>query len=121
MNRPIDNNYISKNRYYELRYFCRQYREWEKEKNEMKIFPDGNFCENFSDPTGETATKLATLNTKIETVDRCIEEVAPEIKEWLKESVTEGKGYNNLIDVPFSKEYFYIRYKAFFSRLNQTV
>lgn len=121
MNRPIDNDYISKNRYYELRYFCRQYREWEKEKNEMKIFPGGNFGENLSDPTGETATKLATLNGKMEAVDKCIEEVAPEIGDWLKESVIDGKGYNKLIDIPCSKEYFYIRYRMFFSRLNQSL
>ena len=121
MNRPIDNNYISKNRYYELRYFCRQYHEWVKEKNEMKIFPDGDFSQNLSDPTGETATKLAVLSYKIDAVDKCIDEVAPEIGDWLKESVTNGKGYNNLVDVPCSKEYFYVRYKAFFSRLNNSV
>ncbi len=120
MNRPIDNNYISKSRYYELKWFCRQYREWEKAKIDLKIFPGGNFREKVADPTGDIAVQLASLNCKIDAVDRCINEVAPEIGSWLKECVVDGKGYNTL-DVPCSKEYFYIRYKAFFSRLNQAV
>lgn len=117
MNRPIDNNYISKARYYELKWFCRQYREWEKEKSNLKISPVGIFAENFQDPTGETATKLAELTSKIDLIDKCIKAVAPEIYIWLKQCVVDGKSYNKL-DVPCSKEYFYTRYKAFFSRLN---
>lgn len=123
MNRPIDNNYISKNRYYELKYFCYQYHEWEKAKIELKIFPGGNFREKVADPTGEMAVKLAELNYKIELVDRCIQEVAPEIYIWLKECITSGKSYNVLVSygVPCGKEYFYQRYRAFFSRINQLV
>ena len=121
MNRPIDNNYISKHRYYELKHFCYQYHEWEKAKTQTKIFPGGNFRENFSDPTGDTAVKLAELNTKIELVDRCLNEVAPEIYIWLKMCIVDGKSYNVLVPygVPCGKEYFYQRYRAFFSRLNQ--
>ena len=118
MNRPIDNNYISKHRYYELKHFCYQYHEWEKAKSNLKISPGWNFGENFQDPTGETAVRLAELNTKIEMVDKCLKDVAPEIYIWLKACVVDGKSYNKL-DVPCSKEYFYTRYKAFFSRLNQ--
>jgi len=123
MNRPIDNSYISKARYYELKWHCRQYREWQKAKSNLKFFPGGNFGENFPDPTGETAVKLAELNYKIETVDKCINEVAPEIDIWLKQCVVDGKSYNVLVsqEVPCGKEYFYTRYKAFFSRLNQIV
>lgn len=120
MNRPIDNDYISKARYYELKWFCRQYHEWEKAKSNLKIFPGGNFREKVSDPTGETAVKLAELEGKMEVVDRCLWEVAPEIYVWLKECVVDGKSYNKL-DVPCSKEYFYIRYRAFFSRMNHLV
>lgn len=123
MNRPIENNYISRNRYYELKYFCYQYHEWEKAKSNLKIFPGGNFREKIADPTGDVAVKLAELNYKIELVDRCIQEVAPEIYIWLKECVTSGKSYNVLVPygVPCGKEYFYQRYRAFFSRINQLV
>ena len=123
MNRPIDNHYISKHRYYELKHFCYQYHEWEKAKRELKIFPGGDFSEKVMDPTGETAVKLAELNYKIETVDRCLQEVAPEIYIWLKMCVVDGKSYNVLQShgVPCGKEYFYIRYRAFFSRLNQAM
>lgn len=123
MNRPIQNDYISKARYYELKWFCYQYREWEKAKSELKIFPGGNFREKVADPTGDTAVKLAQLDYKIETVDRCIQEVAPEIDIWLKQCVVDGKSYNVLVSygVPCGKEYFYQRYRAFFSRINQLV
>lgn len=123
MNRPIENSYISRNRYYELKYFCYQYHEWEKAKSNLKIFPGGNFREKVADPTGEVAVKLAELNYKIELVDRCIQEVAPEIYIWLKECITSGKSYNVLVSygVPCGKEYFYQRYRAFFSRINQLV
>ena len=121
MIRPIDNNYISKHRYYELKHFCYQYHEWEKAKTQIKIFPGGDFSENFSDPTGEAAVQLAQLDHKIELVDRCLQEVAPEIYIWLKMCVVDGKSYNVLqsYGVPCGKEYFYLRYRAFFSRLNQ--
>ena len=121
MNRPIDNNYISKHRYYELKHFCYQYHEWEKSKS--KIFPGGNFDKNLSDPTGEVATELAMLDRKIETVDNCLKEVAPEIYIWLKMCVVDGKSYNVLVSygVPCGKEYFYLRYRAFFSRLNNAL
>ena len=120
MIRPIENDYISRNRYYELKYFCYQYREWEKAKTELKIFPGGNFREKVSDPTGDVAVRLAELDSKIELVDKCIEEVAPEIYIWLKLCVVDGKSYNVLVSygVPCGKEYFYQRYKAFFSRIN---
>lgn len=120
MIRPIENDYISRNRYYELKYFCYQYREWEKAKTELKIFPGGNFREKVSDPTGDVAVRLAELDSKIELVDKCIEEVAPEIYIWLKQCVVDGKSYNVLVSygVPCGKEYFYQRYKAFFSRIN---
>ena len=120
MNRPIENSYISRCRYYELKYFCYQYHEWEKEKSKMKIFPGGNFDKNFSDPTGENAVKLAELDYKINAVDECIMEVAPEIYEWLKMCIVDGKSYNVLTayGIPCGKEYFYQRYRLFFSRLN---
>ncbi len=121
MNRPIDNTYISKHRYYELKHFCYQYHEWEKAKTELKIFPGGIFCENVPDPTGEVAVKLAALDHKIETVDKSLMDVAPEIYIWLKMCVVDGKSYNVLVShgVPCGKEYFYKRYRAFFSRINQ--
>lgn len=121
MNRPIDNTYISKHRYYELKHFCYQYHEWEKAKTELKFFPGGNFCENVPDPTGEVAVKLASLDHKIETVDKTLMDVAPEIYIWLKACVVDGKSYNVLVSygVPCGKEYFYQRYRAFFSRINQ--
>ena len=127
MNRPIDNEYISKNRYYELKYFCYQYPEWKKEKTKLKIFPGGNFGKTISkkqtDITCDLAVKLSNLDYKIETVDKCIAETAPEIEPWLKKCIVEGKSYDKLVPdgVPCCREYFYKRYRLFFSRLNQVI
>lgn len=120
MNRPIDNSYISKHRYYELKHFCYQYHEWEKAKSNLKISPVGKFDKNLPDPTGDIATQIAYLDYKLETVDKCLREVAPDIYIWLKMCVVDGKSYNVLVSygVPCGKEYFYTRYKLFFSRLN---
>ena len=120
MNRPIENSYISKYRYYELKYFCYQYREWEKEKIELNFFPGGNFRKTVSDPTGDLAVRLAGLEYKIEIVDRCLNEVASDIYPWLKKCIVDGKSYNVLVSdgVPCGKEYFYQRYRSFFSRIN---
>ena len=123
MNRPIDKDGYSRSRYYELKYFCYQYHEWEKQKREIKIFPGGNFREKVSDPTGDTAVKLASLNYKIGIVDKCIEEAGEMIAPWLKKCIVDGKSYNVLVSdgVPCGKEYFYQRYRLFFSRLNQVL
>lgn len=127
MNRPIDNSYISKARYYELKWFCYQYHEWEKQKTNLKISPGGNFgktiSKTYSDRTGDLAVKIAALDYKMETVDKCLREVAPEIYIWLKMCVVDGIPYNKLVahGVPCSKEYFYKRYQLFFSRINQLI
>lgn len=123
MNRPINNEEISKHRYYELKHFCYQYHEWEKAKSNLKISPVGKFDKKSPDPTGDLAVKLAGLDYKIETVNRCLKEAAPDIEEWMKKCVIDGKSYNVLVSdgVPCGKEYFYQRYKLFFSRLNQSV
>lgn len=120
MNRPIENGDISRYRYYELKYFCYQYPEWVKEKNELNFFPGGKFCKNVSDPTGDLAVKLAELDRKIRLVEECLNETGPEIYIWLKECIVCGKSYNVLVSdgVPCGKEYFYKKYKAFFSRIN---
>lgn len=127
MNRPIDNDYISKYRYYQLKYFCYQYHEWEKAKSNLKISPGGNFGKNVTefvienDKTGDIAIKMEELDRKMELVDEVIEEVAPEIYIWLKMCVVDGKSYDKLVayGVPCGKEYFYKRYRLFFSRINQ--
>lgn len=123
MNRPIENSYISRYRYYELKYFCYQYREWEKEKTRLNFFPGGNFRQKVPDPTGDLAVQLASIEYKIEIVDKCLEEAGGGIAPWLKQCVVDGKSYNVLVSngVPCGKEYFYQRYRAFFTRINQCV
>lgn len=86
----------------------------------LNFFPGGNFRENVSDPTGELAVKLAGLEHKIELVDKCLNEVGSDIYPWLKKCIVDGKSYNVLLSdgVPCGKEYFYQRYRSFFSRIN---
>ena len=127
MNRPINNSDISKHRYYELKHFCYQYHEWEKAKTNLKICPGGNFgkivMKTESDKTGDISVKLAELDYKIDVVDKCLKEVAPEIYIWLKMCVVDGKSYNVLVSygIPCGKDYFYQRYRLFFSRLNHVL
>lgn len=121
MIRPINNNYISKHRYYELKHFCYQYNDWVRQKSNLKIFPDGEFGENLPDPTGEKAVKLAELETNIELIDYILDETDKSISLWLKMCICDGKSYDVLqaYGVPCGKEYFYKRYKTFFYLLDK--
>lgn len=64
--------YISKHRYYELKHFCLQYPEWEAEYRRLcnlgissKTSTDDP---NWSDPTGNRASRMADLSYKMELV-----------------------------------------------------
>lgn len=67
---------ISKNRYYELRYFCMQYPDWIVEYIKLEeSYPDLYLGE---DPTGETAVKMAKLSKRITLIEKIAREVFSE-------------------------------------------
>lgn len=98
--------WISKHRYYELKHFCLQYPEWQKEYSTTKRELTKNHC-----------LELITL----------IEETAREADQYLYDyiikGVAEGRSYTYLktvLGIPCGKDMYYDRYRKFFWLLNES-
>lgn len=98
--------WISKHRYYELKHFCLQYPEWQKEHSTTKRELTKNHC-----------LELITL----------IEETAREADQYLYDyiikGVAEGRSYTYLktvLGIPCGKDMYYDRYRKFFWLLNES-
>lgn len=121
--------YIDKHRYYELKHFCLQYKEWKKMYslcNDSIIFTSNldktSYTKTPSDLTARYAIKRASYSIRI----KLIEEVAKRADEYLYpyilKAVTEGLSYVTLqtkFGVPCSRDTYYDRYRRFFWLLSQ--
>lgn len=121
--------YIDKHRYYELKHFCLQYKEWKKMYslcNDSIIFTSNldktSYTKTPSDLTARYAMKRASYSIRI----KLIEEVAKRADEYLYpyilKAVTEGLSYVTLqtkFGVPCSRDTYYDRYRRFFWLLSQ--
>lgn len=117
--------YISKDRYYELKHFCLQYKDFKRrialEASKMPLegvsIVEGRSTYG-NDRTGDLATNLALYKGYIRMIEDTCSEAGGDIKEWLFKSVTEGKSYAVLCP-PCSKDYFYQRYRRFYWELDK--
>lgn len=116
--------YISKYRYYELKYFCLQYPEWKKELLECQeeIVATSSIIlkrkeKRLEDRVSEIAIRKNSLERKINIIVSSIQETDPYLQNWLLKAVTEGISYVTLkvlLQIPCGKEMFYDRYHKFF-------
>ena len=94
----LDKYSISRNRYRELYYFCRQYKENERKLRECYEITSRTQSEvktkNKKDPTAIAAAKAAELTGKLRLVEQAAIEAAPNVYQWLIRNVTE--------EIPFS-------------------
>lgn len=119
--------YITKHRYYELKHFCMQYKEWEKNVNyltsnlptlssaSVKHYTGHNTCK--SDKTAKIGMLLAEYTGNIKLINECCRETDPYLANFILKSVTEGLSYTTLRtvhNIPCGKDYFYERYRKFF-------
>lgn len=87
--------WISRYRYYELRYFCMQYNEWRQKYNELQmcmspgrvLFTNGN-TNNVSDKTASIAIQMAELRRKMELVEQSCIEADSELHSYIFQGVT---------------------------------
>lgn len=114
--------WMPKNRYYELKYFCFQFWDWQKQRSRL----DGLATRENRSPTEEEAIKRAALSGKIKMVldsmDRATKE-RPEIYEDLLYGVTKGYSYDSMASrkvLPLSREAYYNIYRRFFWVLSNT-
>lgn len=119
--------YISKHRYYELKHFCLQYKEWEKEYNDLSFIKshmpkatDGK--SSMSDNTSAIAIKMAIISKNMEMVKKCSINSDASLAPFIFKAVTEGRSYtylSNVLGIPCGKDMYYDRYRKFFFLLSQ--
>jgi hypothetical protein len=122
--------YIDKHRYYELKHFCLQYREWKKAYiscNESIIF--ASQIENTrgtnipSDVTAKYALKRAQYAERISMVEKAAIEADEFLSSYILKAVTEGLSYTYLkskLDIPCGRDMYYDRYRRFFWLLSES-
>lgn len=122
--------YIDKHRYYELKHFCLQYREWKKAYvscNESIIF--ASQIENArttnipSDITAKYALKRAQYAERINMVEKAAMEADEFLYSYILKAVTEGLSYTYLkskLDIPCGRDMYYDRYRRFFWLLSES-
>lgn len=116
--------WIDKHRYYELKHFCLQYKEWEKAyiacgdyilpKTYME---ESRKTNTINDVTSKCAVEMAYYAKHMEMVEKAAMEAEPELYHYLLKAVTEGLSYTYLktkLDIPCSRDMYYDRYRKFF-------
>ena len=119
--------WISKHRYYELKHFCLQYKEFKQLylaavncKTERVVRTNNP---EWSDPVGTSASVREEYLSKMKRIEKCCYAASDEIGEYIFKAVTEGMSYVKLkmiYDIPCGKDMFYDRYRKFFYILDRT-
>lgn len=122
--------WISKHRYYELKYFCLQYPLWKKAYDLL----DGlRICSydlvyisnptNHSDITGKCIEERSIYFDRMKTIEKSAIEADPYLASYILKAVTEGLSYTylkNTLEMPCSRDMYYDRYRRFFWLLDKT-
>ena len=121
--------YIDKHRYYELKHFCLQYKEWKKAYeacNDSLIFAasyEKTHTSNIpSDLTAKYAVKKAQYAERIKLIERAALEADDFLYPYILRAVTEGLSYTYLksrLDIPCGRDMYYDRYRRFFWLLSE--
>lgn len=121
--------WISKHRYYELKHFCLQYKEWIDIVRAYDGYPSRTGIavtgsSEWGDPTYICAKEREACLRKIDMVRKAAKEASDEIGDYIFKAVTEDLSFTCLKmmhDLPCGKDMFYDRYRKFWyilSRLN---
>lgn len=121
--------YIDKHRYYELKHFCLQYKEWKKAytsccetiifASKFDKFPSSNA---HADLTAKYAIRRAQYGERIKLIERLAKEADEFLYPYILKAVTEGLSYPYLktkMDIPCGRDMYYDRYRKFFWLLSE--
>ena len=121
--------YISKHRFYELKHFCLQYKEWKKELNDISI-PSSNSLDgkvhtpggSAKDPVLESVMRRELLTDKIHMVRKAAKACSEDLGIYVLKGVTEEVSYERLVlqnGIPCCKETYYEAFRKFFFILSK--
>ena len=119
--------YISKHRYYELKHFCMQYREWKDMYNRLDAFPRyyqelyAKYSDQPGDPTARIAQMRADIVRNVDLIESVAMEADNEIGHYILRAVTEDLSYPQLqtiYGIPCGKDMYYDRYRKFYFLLS---
>lgn len=121
--------YIDKHRYYELKHFCLQYKEWKKAyasccesiifASQIEKLPSTN---SPGDLTAKYALRRAQYGERIKLIERLAKETDEYLYEYILKAVTEGLSYTYLkasMNIPCGRDMYYNRYRKFFWLLSE--
>lgn len=120
--------WVSKNRFYELKYFCLQYPVWKKQYEELDGMYGRTIDSVYSrlndpgDPTAKTVEVRSKYLEKMEVVEQAAIEADPYLASYILKAVTEGLSFTYLkarLEIPCSRDMYYDRYRRFFWLLDR--
>lgn len=113
--------YISKFRYYELKYFCMQYKDYKKELNSLIKVPTSSITNNRitqkTDPVLSSVEEREYYKKRIDLILLAAGYTDVSLKSYILEGITSNVGYNYLKtvkDIPCGKDLYYKNYHKFF-------
>ena len=122
--------YIDRERYYELKHFCRQYPIWKKAKasltglasrpNDLALFDKKG---QKSDPTARCAEARLYYTNRMALVEETAYAADPDLAKYILIGVIEGLPYDILTvkyNIPCGKDLYYNRYRRFFWLLSKS-
>lgn len=110
--------WIPKNRYYELKYFCYQYQDWQKQYASL----DGLATRENREPTEREALEKVYLDGKIKLIQNTAALAGGWISDELLSGVTKGYSYDSMNTrkrMPCCREVYYTIYRKFFWLLDK--
>lgn len=113
---------ISRNKFKELKYFCRQYREKSSQLRSICEISSPTIRTGGSgrgaDKTSSLAIKKAQLEYDIKIIEESAKEAAEDIYKYIISNVADGIPYKYL-GVPCGQRYFYEKRQKFFYLLSK--
>lgn len=121
-NLALDQYNIDRNRYRELYYFCKQYRQFKKQLSAIRGGFNSSMSDGMpraqgghSDPTAMRAQKAELLQSKIDRIERACHQAGDElgISAALLSNVTDGIRYEDMEATCGRRQFYDARRKVF--------